>query len=381
MHPPLTTKLWETHVVAERFGQMRRVRISERGDICLEYRPTVSIGEASSWADYDCMFILAAEDVQALLGDERGQSVAVIPFDRVQPAPPNLPGTPQPVVFPKLRMEPYNKCCTCASCSEQHDPSLDQLPFSRRTARRMASKWQAVPFVHHDPSAHWLLRQDDVRNWASFCSALYGGSSDNSEPSAVIWRAIPRQARDRVKEVSEAYYELTVAPDETLALVRTAATDAVNALLKERGFTDCLRDLDAPPTAKALMARDPRGLTSGDVLRLNRLLLEEAYPRSIVKCGPPPTEAEAQGTVDQERVASCRGTQYAIIRGRCVDLPYGDRGERLVVEIPMRDGWAPLPFPTVRGILTPAVFAADLVYCTALYIAFTPVVVWYAMTY
>ena len=132
------------------------------------------------------------------------------------------------------------------------------------------------------------LRVGEVADWPGFCSKLKRASEALPSLGKRIWGVLPKQQQEAVDQASRGV-ELEI--DRKYMLVK-----ALNAILRRRDFCqdEDLARLALPDEAKELLARDRRTLAAGDVLRLNRLVLEAAYPLEIAKCRSIPKPAWAR---------------------------------------------------------------------------------------
>ena len=117
----------------------------------------------------------------------------------------------------------------------------------------------------------WLLGVDDIADWPSFCARLKAeGAKASPGPGKRIWELLDEEARETLGETE---------PNE-----RDAAS-ALNEALKQWDFYQ-EKDFEGvalPDEAKELLDRDRANLSDREIEKLNRLLLEAAYPEEIEK--------------------------------------------------------------------------------------------------
>jgi len=117
-------------------------------------------------------------------------------------------------------------------------------------------------------------RQLDVTDWGRFCSALArAGASDRRGPHRRLWEALPPEARKAVCEGA------------TTEAGRASVLDALHGVLARPDFyrQEDFAEVKLPAEAESLLKLDRGELSRPSVERLNRLLLEAAYPRVIAE--------------------------------------------------------------------------------------------------
>lgn len=158
-----------------------------------------------------------------------------------------------------------------------------------------------VYLLDYDPPDHWLLRVEQVSDFHSMVQRL--NHVDDSAPAAKALRRIGQMLGDRGRRT------LANATDQLAdATSRQALIDSLNELMQRGDFYshDCFKGIklpsetnrllrpvdDGPLTvpqapqlraghdATALAVRED--LSPGDILRLNRILLEACFPREIL---------------------------------------------------------------------------------------------------
>ena len=160
-----------------------------------------------------------------------------------------------------------------------------------------------VYLLDYDPPDHWLLRIEQVSDFQSLVQRL--NHVDDSAPTAKALRRIAQMLGDRGQRA------LTNATDQLVdATSRQALVDSFNELMQREDFYsyECFRDIklpietnrlltpinDGPATgSQAERPGHPQGhdvtamaaredLSPGDILRLNRILLEACFPQEIL---------------------------------------------------------------------------------------------------
>ena len=122
-----------------------------------------------------------------------------------------------------------------------------------------------------------LLGPRDVENWPSLCARLLEAAGDaQPSPGRRIWGLLDHPSRDAIQEAVG-----TKGVDPVTGAIRSA----VNAVLKRKDF---YRAEDFDNTIIDGGAPEPstiNGLSEGERLKLNRRLLEAAYPDVIARAG------------------------------------------------------------------------------------------------
>jgi len=135
-------------------------------------------------------------------------------------------------------------------------------------------------------AAMWLLREADVRSWEGLIEKLKSqGAADAPSPGKRILALLDPEARKTLETVDTS----------TLLQNKADLLKAVNGVLKESAFYDkeAWAGIPLDGEAQPLAAEMERGnLPASEIPRLNRRLLEAAYPREIVK-RPPADEGNA----------------------------------------------------------------------------------------
>lgn len=120
------------------------------------------------------------------------------------------------------------------------------------------------------------LRVRDIVDWRGFCTRLnVEGNGTKPSPGKRIWDLLPGSSRQTVAD--EAQGEL-LTTDRQLKLVA-----ALNELMGRRDLwrSEDLDDVSGPDELRELLKRKREALSDAEVQWLNRLVLDECYPREI----------------------------------------------------------------------------------------------------
>jgi len=120
------------------------------------------------------------------------------------------------------------------------------------------------------------LTEEDVTDWPGLCSALLHQRDKKENPGHAIWSKLrTKTLREAVDAMAQGTLFADDAKDKLLpALNRLLARPE---LCEEAG----LASVDCIDEANALLVRDRKSLSAKEVKRLNRLLLDAAYPDCI----------------------------------------------------------------------------------------------------
>jgi len=175
-----------------------------------------------------------------------------------------------------------------------------------------------------------LLSVGEILDWSIFCSRLYSETQDGvPSPGKNISKHLSEDIRSLVKKQNSG---VPLSEEE-----KSAVIEALNIVLEKRDFykkQDYLK-VAIPTITQDLLSRQRRNFSTRDIQRLNRLLLEAAYPHEIAKsqeerspCGPGFGETRVlRGGSWQERDveigAQCRTRAFPLVRApnigfRCV---------------------------------------------------------------
>jgi LPS export ABC transporter protein LptC len=131
------------------------------------------------------------------------------------------------------------------------------------------------------------LTVSEIADWAALCAKLHKqGTSGQAAPGARIWELLPGEIRTAIQSAAQG---------NPLGQKRKAQiANALNDLLKK---PDLYREKDfhglaLSPEAQDLLKLDRKALAEGQLARLNRLLLEAAFPREIAKSQEPKPEGQ-----------------------------------------------------------------------------------------
>jgi sec-independent protein translocase protein TatC len=122
------------------------------------------------------------------------------------------------------------------------------------------------------------LRRRDILDWPAFCSKLNEqGASSAPSVSRRIWRLLPPETQALIKDGVE---------NDTLDRAqKNRVLASLNEILEDRDFytDEDFRGVTIEAEARELLQTDREAITSDRVRRLNRLLLEAAYPQEIAQ--------------------------------------------------------------------------------------------------
>lgn len=124
-----------------------------------------------------------------------------------------------------------------------------------------------------------LLSEGDIWDWPGFCGKLYAERERKGTPAARIWGLLPADAQQALEAIAKG----TEAGGEG----RRSALAALNALLKrlELYERESFAGVYVPLEGEELLTRllEKEGASDEEVLRLNRLLMEAAFPQQLEK--------------------------------------------------------------------------------------------------
>lgn len=122
------------------------------------------------------------------------------------------------------------------------------------------------------------LSVEHVVDWLGFCSNLNRDRREEEpNPGKRIWELLPKPIQT-VVAVGAQEGKLNKGR-------RSEIVEALNKVLKQKDFyqEESFPDAVVPEKAKQLLRRDRDRLSAADVQKLNRFLLEAAYPQEVVK--------------------------------------------------------------------------------------------------
>ena len=125
-------------------------------------------------------------------------------------------------------------------------------------------------------TAPLLLTPEDVRDLPAFCTSLQSqGSAQSPSPAGRLWRLLPAAARTMIEDAAG-----KPRLDEKL---KAEIVEALNAILKQPDLyqEQSFPVLALPDEARGLLQRDRQVLSPQEIQRLNRLLLETAFPKQL----------------------------------------------------------------------------------------------------
>ena len=123
-----------------------------------------------------------------------------------------------------------------------------------------------------------LLLMGEIQHWQRFCGRLKSdGAAGAPSAGKRVWELLGTEARDAIEKAAQAK---TVS-----GALQAAITDALNEVLSKPDFyrEADFRKVALPAEAKDLLQLDRASLPENKVQRLNRILLESAYPQEIEK--------------------------------------------------------------------------------------------------
>ena len=120
------------------------------------------------------------------------------------------------------------------------------------------------------------LTEEDVTDWPGLCSTLLHQRDKKENPGHAIWSKLRTKA---LREAVDAMAQGTLFADDA----KDKLLPALNRLLPRPELCEetGLASVECTEEARALLARDRKSLSAKEVRRLNRLLLDAAYPDSI----------------------------------------------------------------------------------------------------
>ena len=125
-----------------------------------------------------------------------------------------------------------------------------------------------------------LLYAADILDWRGLCAGLVpDGSSDQPGPARRVWTLLDDKAREAVRRVAALKKDEAPQPDDRRTILAALNTQIKNVDFYEAASFDGLT-LDSE-TTDLLNRRD--SLSEKWVQRLNRLLLQQAFPKGIGK--------------------------------------------------------------------------------------------------
>ena len=124
-----------------------------------------------------------------------------------------------------------------------------------------------------------LLSTSDIWDWPGFCSKLYEQREREKTPAARIWALLPAGAQQSLEAIAKG--------TEAEGGGRRPLLVALNALLKRPDFyeRESFDGVYVPLEGEELLARltEKGEVPDEETLRLNRLLLEAAFPQQLEK--------------------------------------------------------------------------------------------------
>ncbi len=169
--------------------------------------------------------------------------------------------------------------------------SASRLVYNQKTKAftLYESQTQTVQLERKKPLDSPELRTADVRDWPGWLAKMRGqAAQDAPSPGKRLMSLLPPDFAAALGRLS--------AGKTPNGSVQGEITKAVNAILAQRDFYDApsWQGMGLEPEAQELLAKDRASLSSKDILRLNRLLLEAAYPAELTRASQRPPEAGAE---------------------------------------------------------------------------------------
>ena len=133
-----------------------------------------------------------------------------------------------------------------------------------------------------------LFSMGDILNWSGLCSKMNGDAHEDSpNPGKRIWHQLPKKIQSLI--------EVPTAETDLSAEDRSDIIAALNHLLEKRDLYQ-RRDfaqITLPAAARELLSQNQKEFSTSKIQKLNRLLIEAAYPHEIARnqeernpCGP-----------------------------------------------------------------------------------------------
>jgi len=134
-----------------------------------------------------------------------------------------------------------------------------------------------------------LLSENDITDWVQLCTKVI----DETVLSHRMMKLLPRETVDAAREVVEQAAEGPKGVEwiaEIDSEIRAALVTGLNDVLRRRDFYDerAFQDVSLSDEAKELLDRDRIKMAHSALERLNRVLLEAAYPEAIAKSAVSP---------------------------------------------------------------------------------------------
>ena len=136
-----------------------------------------------------------------------------------------------------------------------------------------------------------LFTVGDILDWPDFCSKLTReGKEDSPSPGKIIWNLFPSGIQSLIEHGS-AETEMAKKNNSTRAKMENKykIVSSLNTLINRRNLYEKIDgpSLDIPVVARELLACDRNYLSTQEIQKLNRFLIETIYPCEIVKMDLP----------------------------------------------------------------------------------------------
>jgi len=135
----------------------------------------------------------------------------------------------------------------------------------------------------------YQLGAEHVADWPAFCATLARqGAAAAPSPAKRLWELLPEGTRGILRGAAQG----NVLGDRRKA----EAVAALNEMLKKPGFyrEADFKGVPLPPEAAELLKLDPKAMDEAQARKLNRLLLEAAFPGQIAKAQEPKPQAREE---------------------------------------------------------------------------------------
>ncbi len=135
------------------------------------------------------------------------------------------------------------------------------------------------------------LAAGQIRDWKGFCQAVNTGRKNSApNPGKQIWTLLgdatdSHTGHSGLSHGQNLLLELAGEKRVPYEYAEELAKELNNAVLVRRDFytPEAFQDVTLPVEAETILARDTRSRSGDDLIRLNRLALEAAYPEWIKK--------------------------------------------------------------------------------------------------
>jgi Pyruvate/2-oxoacid:ferredoxin oxidoreductase delta subunit/predicted house-cleaning NTP pyrophosphatase (Maf/HAM1 superfamily) len=193
---------------------------------------------------------------------------------------------------------------------DRNDLAIEEIQRLNRLLIQTAypnkiAKGRLDEFVHQELKGPSLFIVEDILDWSALCSKLeQDRNQEKSNPGKRIWGLLPSEIQTLIRNQAT---DIALSGED-----KTSITIALNSLF---AMGDFFRDrdyskTDLPEEVKKLLARDRNDLTIEEIQRLNRLLIQTAYPNEIAKVWVLTLRQGSQ--LDRERIVRLLGKASTI---------------------------------------------------------------------